>query len=86
MKYISNITHMSKKDQTVIRERLKVIEFFEEFGKIEKSKKNRYKKWGTALGAPETDYLKSGLFLIQSSTPAVKADSQTSGPPCSSTK
>ena len=32
MKYISNIAHMSKKDQAVIRERLKVIEFFEEFG------------------------------------------------------
>jgi len=32
MKYISNITHMSAKDQAVIRDRLKIIEFFEQYG------------------------------------------------------
>jgi len=32
MKYISNIAHMSRKDQMIILKRLKIIEFFEEFG------------------------------------------------------
>ena len=32
MKYISNISHMSAFDQAVIKHRLKIIEFFEEFG------------------------------------------------------
>ena len=32
MKYISNITHMSREDQAIILKRLKIIEFFEEFG------------------------------------------------------
>lgn len=34
MKYISNIAHMSKNDQEIILNRLKIIEFFEEFGDI----------------------------------------------------
>ena len=34
MKYISNIAHMSEVDQMIIRKRLKIIEFFEEFGNI----------------------------------------------------
>lgn len=32
MKYISNIAHLPAKDRAVILERLKIIEFFEEFG------------------------------------------------------
>lgn len=32
MKYISNIAHFDKKIQTVIEERIKIIEFFDEFG------------------------------------------------------
>ncbi len=33
MQYISNITHLDKKIQEVIWQRVKVIEFFNEFGK-----------------------------------------------------
>jgi transposase InsO family protein len=33
MKYISNIAHMSEKDREVISQRVKIIEFYEEFGK-----------------------------------------------------
>jgi putative transposase len=32
MNYISNIAHMSKKDQSVILQRVKIIEFFDKFG------------------------------------------------------
>lgn len=32
MNYISNIAHLSEKDRAIIHERLKIIEFFEEFG------------------------------------------------------
>ena len=32
MKYISNIAHMSKEDQQVIFDRIKIIEFFDKFG------------------------------------------------------
>jgi hypothetical protein len=32
MKYISNVAHLAKKDRIIILERLKIIEFFEEFG------------------------------------------------------
>lgn len=34
MNYISNIAHMPEKDRAVILERLKIIEFFEEFGEV----------------------------------------------------
>jgi hypothetical protein len=34
MKYISNISQMNPVDQAVIKHRLKVIEFFEEFGQV----------------------------------------------------
>ena len=34
MKYISNIAHLPAKDRAVILERLKMIEFFEEFGEL----------------------------------------------------
>ena len=32
MKYISNIAHMSDKDREVIQQRIRIIEFFDEFG------------------------------------------------------
>lgn len=32
MNYISNIAHMSEEDRKIIKDRLKIIEFFEEFG------------------------------------------------------
>lgn len=34
MKYISNIAHLNKVDRAVILERLKIVEFFEEFGEV----------------------------------------------------
>lgn len=33
MKYISNIAHMSEQDQSVIKRRLKIIEFYDRFGR-----------------------------------------------------
>ncbi len=33
MNYISNIAHMSKEDQATIKNRIKIIEFFDEYGK-----------------------------------------------------
>ncbi len=33
MKYVSNIAHMSPKDQLIIKERLKIIEFYDHFGR-----------------------------------------------------
>ena len=67
MKYISNIAHLSVKDRAVILERLKIIEFFEEFGDVATKKafnkgrssvylwKNKIKSSGGHLSA-----LKSG--------------------------
>ncbi|MDO8668950.1 MAG: DDE-type integrase/transposase/recombinase [Candidatus Buchananbacteria bacterium] len=34
MKYISDIAHLKEKDQAVIRERIRILEFFDEFGKV----------------------------------------------------
>ena len=34
MKYISDITHLKEKDQDVIKERIRIMEFFDEFGQV----------------------------------------------------
>jgi transposase InsO family protein len=34
MKYISDITHLKEKDQAVIKERIRIMEFFDEFGQV----------------------------------------------------
>jgi transposase InsO family protein len=34
MKYISDIAHLKEKDQTVIKARIRILEFFDEFGKV----------------------------------------------------
>lgn len=34
MKYISDIVHLKEKDQVIIRERIRILEFFDEFGEV----------------------------------------------------
>lgn len=61
MKYISNIAHMSEKDQATIRERLKIIEFFEEFG--EKATKRAFGKGRSTIYLWKQKVKSSGGYL-----------------------
>lgn len=61
MKYISNIAHMSLKDQAIIRERLKVIKFFEEFGK--EATKRAFNKGRSTIYLWKKQVKQSGGYL-----------------------
>lgn len=61
MNYISNIAHMSKKDQEIIRKRLKIIEFFEEFG--EKATKKAFGKGRSTIFLWKRKVKLSGGYL-----------------------
>jgi putative transposase len=61
MKYISNIAHLPGKDRVVILERLKVIEFFEEFG--EKVTKRAFGKGRSTIFLWKHKVKSSGGYL-----------------------
>ena len=61
MNYISNIAHMSKNDQTIIKHRLKVIKFFEEFG--EEATKRAFDKGRSTIYLWKQKVKSSGGYL-----------------------
>ena len=69
MKYISNIAHLSEKDRAVILERLRIIEFFEEFG--EKVTKKAFNKGRSTIYLWRKKIKSSGGYLS-----ALKAESK----------
>lgn len=73
MKYISNIAHLKTTEQTVIKERLKIIEFFEEFG--EQATKKAFNKGRSTIYLWKQKVKLSGGYLsgLKSSSKAPKA-------------
>jgi transposase InsO family protein len=69
MNYISNIAHLPEKDRAVILERLKIIEFFEEFG--EEATKKAFNKSRSTVFLWKQNIKNSGGFLS-----ALKPDSK----------
>lgn len=69
MKYISNIAHLKEKDRAVILERLKIIEFFEEFG--EEATKKAFDKGRSTIFSWKNKVKSSGGYLS-----ALKSDSK----------
>jgi transposase InsO family protein len=61
MNYISNIAHMPKKDRAVILERLRIIEFFEEFG--EEATKKAFNKSRSTIFLWKQNVKNSGGYL-----------------------
>ena len=61
MQYISNIAHMSLGDQAIIRERLKIIEFYEEFG--DEATKRAFGKGRSTIYLWKHNVNKSGGYL-----------------------
>lgn len=69
MKYISNIAHLPPKDRALILERLKIIEFFEEFG--EEATKKAFNKGRSTVFLWKQNVKNSGGYLS-----ALKPDSK----------
>ena len=69
MNYISNIAHLLEKDRAVILERLKIIEFFEEFG--EEATKKAFDKGRSVIFLWKQKVKTSGGYLS-----ALKPDSK----------
>src|SRR3972149_9750064 len=61
MNYISNIAHLLEKDRAVILERLKIIEFFEEFG--EEATKKAFDKGRSVIFLWKQKVKNSGGYL-----------------------
>ncbi len=70
MKYISNIAHLKEEDRAVILERLKIIEFFEEFGR--KATKKAFGKGRSTIFGWKKKVKLSGGYL-SALKPASKA-------------
>jgi len=79
MKYISDIAHLSSKEQTIIRERVKIIEFFRQFGK--EAAKQAFSKSKSTIYLWKQKLKKSGGRLSslrpQSKAPKTKRQRKT---------